>query len=66
MLQLSNSELIVSIFVMTMVNCFSPGIQRADENLPHHLDVKNLHSFGSKDLEKLILKVCDSHNNKIR
>ncbi|VDI13555.1 nucleobindin [Mytilus galloprovincialis] len=32
------------------------GIQKIDERILHHLDVKNPHSFEAKDLEKLIVK----------
>ncbi|XP_060566152.1 nucleobindin-2-like isoform X1 [Ruditapes philippinarum] len=32
------------------------GIQKMDEQFLHHVDVKNPHSFESKDLEKLIKK----------
>ena len=33
------------------------GIQRMDASYPHHVDVKNPHSFEARDLEKLIQKV---------
>ena len=45
------------IFNISLPICLPIGIQRADANYPHHVDVKNLHTFQAKDLEKLILKV---------
>ena len=35
------------------------GIQKIDERVLHHLDVKNPHSFEIKDLERLIVKATN-------